>query len=149
MPGEPQRIVADDYFAEFLARALRLENFFPEFKAAHLPKVFPHSGLYVYPDGACVVKQGEAGRDIFVVYTGRVDILQSLGSASADLARLGPGDILGEIALLSDGVRMATAVAQGESQIFRLVFADLQYLLQNNPQLCEHLRALASKRQGP
>ena len=144
----PVRLVTDDYLAKFLAEVLRLESFFPEFRASHLAKVFPRSGLYSYPDGSHVVEQGEQGRDIYIIYTGWVEILQSLGSAAADLARLGPGNIVGEIALLRDGVRVATAVAGGEAQIFRLVFEDMQYLLQNNPPLCEHLRALAAKRLG-
>jgi CRP-like cAMP-binding protein len=144
--GGPVRIVCDDYFAQFLSEALRLESFFPEFRASHIVKCFPRSGLYSYPNGCHVVEQGDQGRDLFIVYTGAVEILRSLGSAAAGLARLGPGEILGEIALLRDGVRMATAVAGGEAQIFRLVFEDMQYLLQHNPPLCEHLRALAAKR---
>ena len=148
MSDAPVRIVCDDYFAKFLAEVLRLESFFPEFRVSHIGKCFPRSGLYVYPNGCHVVEQGDRGRDLYIIYTGGVEILQSLGSAAADLARLGPGDILGEIALLRDGVRVATAVAGGEAQIFRLVYEDMQYLLQNNLPLCEHLRALAAKRLG-
>ncbi|MCX5794752.1 MAG: cyclic nucleotide-binding domain-containing protein [Elusimicrobia bacterium] len=148
MADAPVRIVCDDNFAKFLAGALRLESFFPEFLASHVEKCFPRSGLYAYPDGYHVVEQGDRGRDIYVIYNGWVEIIQSLGCAAADLARLGPGDILGEIALLRDGVRVATAVAGDEAQIFRLAFEDMQYLLQNNPPLCEHLNALAAKRLG-
>ncbi|MDD5629075.1 MAG: cyclic nucleotide-binding domain-containing protein [Elusimicrobia bacterium] len=148
MAEAPLRLVCDDRFAEFLAGALRLESFFPEFRAIHVDKCFPRSGLYAYPDGYHVVEQGERGRDIYVIYSGWVEIVQSLGSAGAGLARLGPGDILGEIALLRDGVRVATAVAGGQAQIFRLVFADNQYLLQHNPALCQHLAALAAERLG-
>jgi hypothetical protein len=32
--------------------------------------------------------------------------------------------------------------------MFRLVSQDIQYLLQNNPRLSEHLRELAAKRLG-
>jgi CRP-like cAMP-binding protein len=144
-PG-PVRLVCDDYFAGFLCEALRLQSFFPEFRASHIAKCFPRSGLYCYPDGSRVIAQGDQGRDLFIVYTGAVEVIRSLGSATAGLARLGPGEILGEIALLRDGVRSATAVADGEAQIFRLVFEDIQYLLQHNPPLCEHLKALAAKR---
>jgi CRP-like cAMP-binding protein len=148
MPDAPVRLVCDDCFAKFLAEALRLESFFPEFRASHIGKCFPRSGLYAYPNGCHVVEQGDRGRDIYIIHTGWVEIVQSLGSAAAELARLGPGDILGEIALLRDGVRVATAVAGGEAQIFRLVFEDIKYLLQHNPPLCEHLRSLAAKRLG-
>jgi CRP-like cAMP-binding protein len=64
------------------------------------------------------------------------------------LATLGPGTLLGEIALLRDGSRTATVVAAVDCQIYRLVFEDLQYILKNNPALGEHLRALAQKRLG-
>ena len=146
MPDAPVRIVLDDYFAQFLFEALRLQDFFPEFKAGHVSKCFPRSGLFSYPDGCHVVEQGDRGRDIYIIYTGWVDILQSFGNAVANLARLNPGEILGEIALLRDGVRVATAVCGGGAQIFRLAFADMQYLLENNPALSEHLSSLACKR---
>jgi len=148
MADGPQRIVADDFFAAFLAKVLQLDGFFPEFRASHIAKVFPRSALYAYPHDHHLVEQGDQGRDMYIIYTGEVEIRQSLGTAAAQLARLGAGAIVGEIALLRDGVRVATAVVQGEAQIFRLVFADMQYLLQNHPQLCAHLRQLAAQRLG-
>ena len=146
MLPEPQRLVADDLFARFLSRVLQLDGFFPEFKAEHLSKIFPRSGIYAYPHGFHLVDQGDSGRDIFIIYTGAVEIRKSMGSAAAQLARLESGDIVGEIGLLRDGVRVATGVVLGEAQIFRLASEDIAYLLQNNPRLCEHLRRLAAQR---
>jgi CRP-like cAMP-binding protein len=144
----PVKLEVDDAVAGLVSKALKLEGFFPEFGAEHLRKLFPRSALYRYAPESSVMQQGEEGRDLFVVYGGGVRVQQSFGSAAASLAELGPGTLIGEIALLKDGARTATVVASVESQIFRLDFQDLQYLLKNNEQLGAHLRALATLRQG-
>lgn len=145
---EPVRLVLDDHLAGLLSSALKLEGFFPEFRADHVSKLFPRSALFAYEHGHHLLEQGETGRDIFIIYDGRVDISQSFGSAGACLASLGEGDILGEIALLQDGVRSATAVVVGQAKVFRLAFDDVQYILTNNAELAAHLRALAKARLG-
>jgi CRP-like cAMP-binding protein len=59
------------------------------------------------PEGTELTRQGEAGDELFLVLDGiaRVDVD---GEA---LAELGPGAVLGERALLEDGVRTSTVTA--------------------------------------
>ena len=66
----------------------------------------------------------------------------------SEVAQLGPGDLLGEVALLTDGVRTATAVAADECQIYRVASADIQYILANNMELATHLKKLVAERLG-
>ncbi|MDD5655905.1 MAG: cyclic nucleotide-binding domain-containing protein [Elusimicrobia bacterium] len=146
MPEGPVRVAVDDACARLLAGALELGDFFAEFAAEHVEKLFPRSGLYDYPDGWRLIGQGERGRDMFVICSGGAAVHQSCGSAAAELARLGPGDILGEIALVGGGLRTANVLVEGPSRIFRLAFADMPYLLKHHPRLEAHLRALAARR---
>lgn len=145
---QPVPLAADDGTACAVSLALKLQGFFPEFKLEHLQKIFPRSGLFAYSDGAAVVSQGEEGQDLFVVLEGSVIVRQEMGSAGAEVATLGCGAIVGEIALLEGGARTATVVAAGEAKLFRLAAADLRYLLANNRELSEHLKALACRRKG-
>ena len=145
MEPPPKPPTADEV-APAISRALKLDGFFPEFKGEHLTKLFPRSGLFAYPRETPVMQQGEAGRDLFIVYAGSVRVQQAFGSAAAELCTLGPGTLLGEIALVQDCPRTATVVASVDSQIYRLVFQDLLYVLKNNAELAEHLRALALQR---
>lgn len=147
MADAPLKLVVDDACADHLSRALKLDGFFPEFKAEHVDKLFPHSGLFSYPEGFRLIEQGDTGRDVFIVYAGQIEVTQSFGSASAQVGVIGPGGLLGEMALLSDGVRRASATVVGGAQVFRLVFADIQYILANNPELASHLQDLARARQ--
>ena len=144
---EPRKLAADDALAAHLSQALKLEGFFPEFTAEHVEKLFPRSGLYDYPGGHRLITQGDSGRDVFIIYAGAVEVTQEFGSAAAQVAVLGAGDLLGEMALLSDGVRRATATASGPALVFKLAFEDIQYILANNPDLAAHLQGLARARQ--
>jgi CRP-like cAMP-binding protein len=90
--------------------------------------------------------QGDGGRDLFLLLSGRVSIVQELGSMAAELATLEAGAVVGEVALLRDGVRTASAVALAPTRAFRLVFDDVGYVLKNNPPLHAHLEELARRR---
>lgn len=147
MPSaNPVREPASDADAVVVARALRLESFFPEFNAELCGKVFPRSGVSVYAPGDYLIEQGETGRDLFVLLDGGVSVMLSMGSAGAQVATLGAESLLGEVALLRDGTRTASAVAAGPVRAFRLVYEDMGYVLQNNPELAEHLKGLAKQR---
>jgi CRP/FNR family cyclic AMP-dependent transcriptional regulator len=146
MDAAPKKLPSTDETAAVLNEVLRLESFFPEFKAEHLEKLFPRSGLYEYPQNFSLVQQGEAARDLFIIVSGRVAIRQEFGSAAAELATLSAKDIIGEMALLRDGQRTASGVVSEPSRIYRLSYDDVQYLLQNNPELSAHLKGLAARR---
>ncbi|MCX5789059.1 MAG: cyclic nucleotide-binding domain-containing protein [Elusimicrobia bacterium] len=138
----------DEDCAALLFGALKLEGFFPELTADQARKLFPHSALHRFPAESSVVRQGEPGRDLFIIQSGEVSVTLEFGSAGAQVATMGPGEIFGEIGLMKDGVRSATVTASTESRIFRLAFADVQYLLQHNAALGRHLQSLATARLG-
>lgn len=144
----PPRLPVDDAAAAAVYRAFKLADFFPEFSGELCMKVFPRSGLNAFAEGERLLEQGEGGRDLFLLLSGRVAIVQSFGSAAAELASLGPGVVVGEVALLRDGVRTASAVAMEATSAFRLAFEDVGYILKNNPALAAHLEALARERTG-
>lgn len=145
---ELQKLPSTDETANIVGAVLRLEGFFPEFRGEHLEKLFPRSGLYQYPAGHQLIVQGDVARDLFIVCRGRVAIRQEFGSAAAELAILGEKAIIGEVALLREGERTASGVVSEPSQIYRLAYEDVQYILKNNPDLAAHLTALARERTG-
>jgi CRP-like cAMP-binding protein len=141
----PPLLPVDEPTAEAVFRAFQLEGFFPEFSAELCTKVFPRSGACAFAAGDVLIEQGETGRDLFLLLSGGVVVRVGAGKTEV---RVGPGTVLGEMALLSDGVRTATAVAAEPVRAYRLAFEDVGYTLANNPALAEHLRALARARNG-
>jgi CRP-like cAMP-binding protein len=73
-----------------------------------------HARLERYTAGEALVRQGEAGRSLFVVRTGDVRIEKADGSSTRELARLGPGSFFGEMSLLTGEPRSASVIALGE-----------------------------------
>ena len=145
-PQDALALPVDEGAAALLYNALKLKDFFPEFSAEHAQKLFPRSGLYEYPKGALVVEQGEPGHDLFVIQAGCLVVGVAKDGGTELVATLGPGDVIGEIALLMKTPRTATAVAAEASRIYRLSYQDLNYLLEHNLALAEHLRVLARQR---
>ncbi len=81
-----------------------------------------------FPAGAVVFEEGDPGSRMYVIQTGQVRILKKVGPREITLARLGPGEAFGEMALLEGQPRSATAVVEVAARILEIdeaAFADL------------------------
>ena len=62
--------------------------------------------------GAVLFEEGDEGDEVFLITEGEVEIRRDTGGADPHiLARLGKGDVFGELALFDDAPRMATVIA--------------------------------------
>lgn len=143
----PEPLQLDDGSAQFLRPRLKLEKFFPErMTPADVRQAFPNSGMFAYAKDDYVLYQGEESKDVYVILWGSVAITQTTDTVGVELAVLGPGCIFGEMALVRDGVRVASAIAAEDSGIFKLAYADVQAHLAANHALGVHLKNLALAR---
>lgn len=145
MREPPTEVELRDEHAAFLAGALALEDL-ASAGAADILRLLPKSGLFSFKKGAEIFRQDDHARDLFIICAGSVEILKTLGTAGARLTVLGAGMIFGEIALLTDGTRSATAIARESCMVFRLDAADLERLLKSRPALHARLKHLADMR---
>jgi CRP-like cAMP-binding protein len=144
----PAKIELDNTAAEVIRKALGLEGLFKDMKAAGIQGLFPKSSLLQCAPFDHIIEQGETSRDVYVVCEGTVSIAQTMGSAGTSLAELGKGDVFGEMALLRDGVRVASAVSQGPCRVYRILYEDIQAVILSHPALKELFDSLAKKRTG-
>jgi YihY family inner membrane protein len=70
-----------------------------------------------YAKGAIVFEEGDPGREMFYILSGRVHLERVDCSVKKTLAKMGPGQYFGEIAALIDVTRTATARAAEESHL--------------------------------
>lgn len=63
------------------------------------------------PGGKIIIKEGEAGDDAFLIQSGRVFVYTETEGSRVDLAEMGAGQIIGEMALVSDSCRTASVEA--------------------------------------
>jgi CRP/FNR family transcriptional regulator, cyclic AMP receptor protein len=83
------------------------------------------------PAGRVLMKQGETGSEFFVIVDGSVDI-----ERDGSLVRtLESGDFFGEIALLSEGPRTATATATTPSKLLVLGHREFHSAMSQYPSI--------------
>lgn len=83
-----------------------------------------------------IFRQHELGLGLYIIRSGSVDILQERSDdAEHRLAHLERGDFFGEIALLIESPRSASAVATEPTELIGLFRPDLLELIERDPRL--------------
>jgi CRP-like cAMP-binding protein len=89
-----------------------------------------------------LTEEGRSGQEFFVIIEGQVGI----DRAGAHLRDLGPGDFLGELALLSKGPRTASATAITDCRLVVLSRGAFQTILGDHREIREAvLEAMADR----
>lgn len=70
-----------------------------------------------YEDGETVFREGSEGSNAYVLQAGEVVISRKVDGEDHELSVIGPGSIFGEMALIDDQPRMASAKVRGGATI--------------------------------
>lgn len=97
------------------------------------------------PDEA-LVEENAIGEDLYFVHSGAFLVTVIADSESIEVARLGPGDIIGETQLISGGRRTATVTAIERCKVLRLPHSDFDKLVVANEPLREAIAGVIHHR---
>jgi CRP-like cAMP-binding protein len=92
--------------------------------------------------GDMVLREGDFGYSMFAITSGTAEVLRD-GDV---LATLGPGDVFGEIAVLSSGRRVASVVATSPMELVTILNRDLWRLERDVPEVVTALREKIEQR---
>ena len=98
------------------------------------------------PKGQTVVRQGEDGREAFLLVRGVLNVLREAPSGATVLAVLGPGAVFGEMALVSQAPRAASVVSVEPAQVLAMGRAPLSQLAQKDPTIGRELGRFCHRR---
>lgn len=70
-----------------------------------------------YQDGEPIFEEGDRAGEAFLINSGQVRIFKKEGSELSEIDVIGPGSIFGEMGVISDMNRMASAMAVGETEL--------------------------------
>jgi CRP/FNR family transcriptional regulator len=116
---------------DFLARA-------PLFARLGRRSLRKLAGLCVPRDfdtGAVLISEGDTGLGLFVVVSGRVEVTKGEGPAKVRFAVMERGDLLGEMALIDDQPRSASAVALEPSRCLLITRNSFLNLAEKDPEI--------------
>jgi len=88
----------------------------------------------------------EPGNEFYFVYSGQVAIVKIINNTEKTLDILDVGDVFGEMAILEEEPRSATAISIDHVKLLRFHRDNFDVLLQGNPQLAFKLLVIFSKR---
>ncbi len=100
------------------------------------------------PAGEIIYAEGSAGDALYLVDTGRIEIISSVTRRAEVLARLGPGGFFGEMALLTGKSRTTGARTVDDTNLWALYRTDFDELVATYPALGQALSETLGERLG-
>ncbi len=98
----------------------------------------------VYQPGDAIVVEGQAGDTAYIIEAGTCEVLRYIDGQKSPIRRLAPGDVFGEMAVFSGGIRTATVVAVDLVTVKVITGASLNRELDRNPWVAAFVRSLAN-----
>jgi signal transduction histidine kinase len=84
--------------------------------------------------GSVICREGEHGNTLYIIQAGRVAVIKDVSSGyQVLLTYRGPGEIIGEMSLVSQQPRSASVIALEETELLSLRVDDLRTLLDAKP----------------
>lgn len=89
------------------------------------------------PAGSILFREGDRGEEMFVIQSGQVRIVKRVANGEKVLATLGPGEFLGEMAILNSKPRTATAQVtdDGPAKVLAIDAKRFEHMIANNREI--------------
>lgn len=97
------------------------------------------------PAGKVMAKEGDRGREFFVLLDGEADVRK--GDRSVN--KMGAGDFFGEIALVTHMPRTASVTAIGDVRVLVITERDFNALLKRSPEISRGIAEALAERIAP
>lgn len=99
-----------------------------------------------YKQGDIIFCEFEPGDTFFLIQTGRVQIVKIMDDIEKIIDILNPGEIFGEMAILEEAPRSASAIALDQVKVLEFNRENFGVLMMGNPQIAMRLLKLFTKR---
>ena len=119
---------------------LKTSKLFGGMLGAELDALEHTAQIKAYKAGRNIFQEGDPGDGIYLILEGKVQITCLLGQDQRTvLSRLEAGDFFGEMAVLDNQPRSATATAETDATVYFILRDDLLKVLERSPSLAANL----------
>jgi CRP-like cAMP-binding protein len=88
-----------------------------------------------FESGEMIFSEFEPGEAFYLIQEGRVELVKVIGDVEKTLDILGPTEMFGEMAILENSPRSATAIALDRVQVLEFNRQNFEILISGNPQI--------------
>ena len=99
-----------------------------------------------YPKNTMIFSEAQPGKEMYIIQRGSVKITKIQNDNEVMLALLKSGDMFGEMSLLEDKPRSASAIAHEDTVLMAVNKANFTRMVSNQPQLISKLTQILSER---
>ncbi len=101
-----------------------------------------------FPAGHVLFREGDAGREMFVVQSGKVRISKQVRDVEKTLVVLGPGEFFGEMSILNNNPRSATATVDDPAKLLVIDPKTFEAMVRGNAEIAVRMiKKLAARLQ--
>ncbi len=104
-----------------------------------------HLPTKTYPDGTRIITQGDEGHEAYIIVEGECAVAHYLDGTKSVVRTLGPGEVFGELAILTDKPRSAHVDAIGQVKLMVVTRATLSEAIGLDSWVGRFVRALAER----
>lgn len=134
LPRWLRRFFKNEHHHETLA-FFRGIPIFHGLSAGQLGRVMTSMQRRRYTAGETLFEEGQPGKAVFIIKSGHVELTRASAEGPRSLGSLGAGQMFGEMALLEQMNRTATATVTDEGEIYLLYTATLESLIRDHPRI--------------
>jgi acetate kinase len=130
-----------------LSDFLKSVEIFSDLNQDHLNLLANSSQILAFQDANPIIKRGEIGRFLCVVYEGKVEVaIPEKNGARKVIANLGRTEIFGEMSIMTGEPAMADVTSAGMSNIVKIPREMISQVIAQNPKTLTKISRLITKR---
>lgn len=99
-----------------------------------------------YPKDTMIFSESQSGAEMYIIQEGQVDISKVVDGNEVTLAVIGQGDMFGEMALLENKPRSASAIAHSDCRLLVVNRSNFNQMVTTQPQMISKLTTTLSER---
>lgn len=103
-------------------------------------------GVKQCPAGTVLFREGEAGKKMYVIKSGRVRLTKKVQDTSIVLEDLGAGAFCGEVAMVSDQPRPVTATVIRDAAVIQIDASQFENMLRSNADIAVRMMKRMTQR---
>jgi putative peptide zinc metalloprotease protein len=128
---------------------LRRQGPFAELPSAEIEQLSAKLRPFHAAAGDVIMREGERGDDVLLIREGEVEALRDDANGERVLARLGPGSLIGEIAVLTGSPRTATVRARTDLEALVVRGEDVRAVVKRHRGLLDRVTSVMQARHAP
>ncbi len=129
-----------------LSEIIRNIEFFSGLDNKTLRRIEEVALVCQFEPGETIVKEGELGLGMYVVISGKLEVVKRLPSGKLKLAELGPSQFFAEMSLIDDKPRSATVITMDTTECLLLTRDSFLKLMEKSPQIAVRMARILAAR---